>query len=121
MDQVCFLLDEHVDPRLRRQLLQREPDMSVWRICDPLAPPRGTLDPDILEWCAESGFLLVTNNRASMPRHVADHLAKDRVFPGIFVIGPLMSLGEILEELLLIWQASTPDEYQNQIRYLPLT
>jgi len=121
MDLICLLLDEHVDPRLRKQLLQREPNIVIWRIGDPLAPPRGALDPEILEWCAHNRFLLVTNNRASMPRHVADHLAKGGEFPGILVIGPRMSLGEILEELLIIWQASTPDEYRNQIRYLPLT
>lgn len=118
---ICFLLDEHIDPRLRKQLLQREPNMIVWCIGDPAAPARGILDPEILTWCAASGFLLVTNNRASMPRHVTKHLAKSAEFPGILVIHPRMSIGEILDELLLIWQASKADEYRNQIRYLPFT
>jgi hypothetical protein len=34
-----------------------------------------TLDPEILLWCEAHRFILVTNNRRSMPRHLADHLA----------------------------------------------
>ncbi len=32
-----------------------------------------------------------------------------------------MSIGETIEELLLIWGASEADEYQDQLVYLPLS
>jgi hypothetical protein len=66
---VKLLLDEHVDPLLRVQLRRRLPDLEVWQIGDVGAPPRGVLDPDILIWCEEYDFHLVTNNRQSMPMH----------------------------------------------------
>jgi hypothetical protein len=121
MSEIRYLLDEHVDPLFRTELLKREPTLIVWRIGDPSAPPRSTLDPEILYWCEEYGFILVTNNRHTMPKHLRDHLAEGRHVPGIFVLNPNMSVGETLEELLLIWGASDEDEYRDQIAFLPVS
>jgi hypothetical protein len=46
-----YLLDEHITPVYRTQLLRAAPDLEVWIVGDPGAPTRGTLDPDILVWC----------------------------------------------------------------------
>ncbi|MCB0194661.1 MAG: DUF5615 family PIN-like protein [Anaerolineae bacterium] len=120
MNAVRYLLDEHVDPLYRTELLKREPSMTIWRIGILGAPPKGTLDPDILRWCEENAFILVTNNRKSMPRHLQDHLDEGRHVPGIFELNPKMGVGETIEELLMIWAASQPDEYRDRIIYLPL-
>lgn len=93
---IQYLLDEHVDPIYRTELLKREPTMTIWRIGILAAPPKGTLDPDILRWCEENNFILVTNNRKSMPRHLSDHLADGRHIAGIFELNPAMSIGETL-------------------------
>jgi hypothetical protein len=42
-----YLLDENVNPRLRKALKQLSPDMIVWRVGDVGVPPRGTSDPGI--------------------------------------------------------------------------
>ncbi len=55
-------------------------------------PPRGTLDPEILVWCEQNGTILVTNNRASMPVHLHDHLAEGRHIPGIFILNSKMGI-----------------------------
>lgn len=116
-----YLLDEHIAPVYRAQLLRAEPELEVWIVGDPGAPSRGTLDPDILVWCEEHHFVLVTNNRKSMPRHLADHLALGQHIPGILVINPALSMGELLDELVLIAGASDELEYRDPILYLPLT
>jgi Domain of unknown function (DUF5615) len=118
---ICYLLDEHVDHTLRAQLVQHAPDLVVWVIGDPAAPKPGTLDPDILLWCEANGFLLVTNNRKSMPVHLQDHLATGHHVPGILTLNPGMTLGETIEELLLIWGASEAAEYRDLLLYLPVT
>jgi len=71
---VHYLVDEHVDPLYKTQILRQQPDLTVWLVGDPDAPPRGTLDPDILRWRQDTGFILVTNNRASMPGRLIDHV-----------------------------------------------
>lgn len=115
-----YLLDENVDPLYRRELLNREATMVVWRVGDLGAPPRGTLDPDILSWCQENSFVLATNNRKSMPVHLRDHLAKGRHIPGIIVLNDDMSIAETIEQLRLIWAASAEEEYRDTLLYLPL-
>jgi len=74
-----------------------------------------------LFWCEEHRFILVTNNRTSMPVHLADHVAQGRHVPGIFILNADLSIGQNLDELILIAEGSFDDEYQDQIVFLPLT
>jgi hypothetical protein len=117
---IRFLLDENVPTEYRTQLQRQEPTLTVWIVGDPGAAARGTLDPEILCWCEESGFVLVTSNRKSMPQHLADHLAAGRHVPGIlnFELGSPMR--PVLEELVLFAVAATEDDCRDQMVYLPL-
>ena len=65
-----YLLDENVDPVYASELIRRDPVLIVWRIGTPGAPPKGTSDPDLLIWCEAHAFVLVTNNRKSVPAHL---------------------------------------------------
>jgi hypothetical protein len=116
-----FLLDENVDPRLRKALKRRFPEMVVWQVGDAGASAKGTLDPDILHWCEVHDFCLVTNNRASMPVHLREHLLAGHHLPGIFILNSAMSLGDTVAELGLIWELSTPDQYTDLINFLPVS
>jgi hypothetical protein len=117
---IMYLLDENLDPSLRRALKRAQPEMIVWRVGDVSAPPLRSPDPDILVWCEENEHVLVTNNRASMPVHLVNHLSHDRHLPGILVIKKNMPWGVLLDELEFIWQHIRPDELIDQIKYLPL-
>lgn len=120
MSRIGFLLDENVDPILRKALHQQTPEMTVWRVGDPVAPPNGTLDPVILEWCSRNNFILVTHNRASMPVHLRERLAEGETASGIFVLHPSLPLDQIVQDLTLVWGASDAEEYANLIWYLPI-
>lgn len=121
MRDIRYLLDENVTPVFRTELLKREPRLIVWKVGDPGAPSWGTDDPTILRWCEKNCFILVTNNRKTMPEHLSVHIEKGGHIPGIFELNPNMSIGETLDELLLIWGASDPQEYQDLVIYLPLS
>lgn len=115
-----YLLDENVAPLYRTQLLHKDARLKVWRVGDPNAPPTGTLDPEILCWCESNDFILVTNNRRSMPIHLADHLAAGRHVPGILIFEATQPIGIIIDELVLIARASFPGEYEDRITYIPV-
>jgi len=110
---IQYLLDEHIASLYRTQLMRQAPYLVVRMIGDPDAPLQGTLDPEILIWCETHDFILVTNNRKSMPKHLADHLAEGHHIPGIFVIDLSSNIGETLTELIIIAGASFPKEYQD--------
>ena len=118
--QIKYLMDENLPPIYQIQLRRKEPDLVVWAIGDPNTLPKGTLDPDILLWCERYSFIVVTNNRSSMPVHLIDHLAQGNRIPGIFQLNPSMSVGETIEELVLVVLASLDDEYHDLISYSPL-
>jgi hypothetical protein len=115
-----FLLDENLPTLYRVQLTRLVPELTVWMIGDPGAPERGTQDPDILNWCEQYKFILVTNNRASMPVHLADHLASGKHMPGILVFRPKATIKAILDDLILIANLSETDELRDQIVHIPL-
>lgn len=120
MGMLGFLVDENVPPLIATQLRLREPNIAAVAVGQKTAPPKGTLDPEILLWLEAHNYVLVTNNRASMPMHLRDHVASGRHVPGIFVTPIPLNIGLIVEELFLIWGASLADEYRDQIVYLPL-
>lgn len=95
--------------------------MAVWMVGDPGAPARGTLDPEILTWCEMNEFSLVKNNRSSMSVHLKAHLEAGQHVPGIFILDASMSLGQTIDELLLIWGAASPQEYADLVNFLPVS
>jgi hypothetical protein len=121
MSAIKYLLDEHVNPRLQKALRRQSPETVAWCVGDPGAPLLHSLDPEILIWCEAHSFSLVTNNRASMPVHLRNHLAAGRHVPGIFILNLNMSMGETIDELTLIWSVSEAEEYADQLNYLPIS
>jgi len=115
-----FLLDEHINRAIQRQLRRRNPNLEVLAIGDPGAPPAGISDPNLLNWIEENGYLLVTENRSTMPMHLFDHFTSGRHVPGIFWVRPGVGIGRIIEELYLIWVASTAEEYRDCSLFIPL-
>lgn len=116
-----YLLDENVAPSYKTQLIRIDGDLCVWAVGEPAAPGMGTLDPEILMWCEERDFILVTNNRTSMPVHLNDHINAGHHVPGIFILSPKLTMGQNIDELILIAEASFENEYQDQIVHLPYT
>ena len=115
---IRYLIDENLDPLYKAQLLIKKPDLVVYAIGDPGTPPKSTLDPEILCWCEENGFILITNNRKSMPIHLAKHLSRERHIPGIITLNLEMSIGATVEDLILIAEMDMPDDYLDHIEYL---
>lgn len=121
MSDIRFLLDENLSPLIKRELLRREPTMDILRVGDAGAPSLETKDEPILEWLQTSGYILVTDNRKSMPQHLRNHFERGGYHHGIITTRRGIALGQIIEELLLIWHASEAAEFRNRMEYLPLS
>ena len=115
-----FLLDEHVPHAIQSQLLRLDAEIDVLAVGQPLAPPKGTSDSDILAWIEKTGYILVTANRRTIPEHMRTHYAAGHRIPGILLLRRGASMGEIIEQLYLLWAASDAKEYVDKILYLPM-
>jgi predicted nuclease of predicted toxin-antitoxin system len=114
-----FLLDEHIDHAIRRQLQRRDPSIEVIVMGGADAPPLGTQDPDILSWLEANEYVLVTGDRSTMPVHLAGHLAAGKRAPCVIWIRPNASIGDVIESLYYIWTAATAEELRERIYFIP--
>ena len=115
-----FLLDEHVPHAIQSQLLRLDAEIEVVALGQPSAPPKGISDSELLAWIEESGYILVTANRRTIPEHVQAHYAAGRRIPGILFLKRGASLGQVIEQLYLLWAASDAKEYLDRTLYLPM-
>jgi len=111
MSRCRFLIDECVPGSLIRGLARHLPEVSAVQVGDPDAPRKSTPDPQLLEFCEQEKRLFVTVDRASVPGYVRDHLEGGHHTWGVLVIGRRMFVGQILDELTLIYEVSEDTEW----------
>ncbi len=80
----------------------------------------GLKDPPLLVWAADRNRILLSHDKRTMPDHLDQFLAGGRHSPGIILILRRLPIGRIIDDLLLIWEASTAEEYRDLITRLPL-
>jgi len=115
-----YLLDEHVNSAVQRQLRRLDARIDVFLVGDGEAPPKGTLDPELLIWAEMNDFVVVSRDVTTLPDHVATHLAAGRHTKGVFWLRRKATLGDVIESLYLIWSTSDAEEYIDQSLFIPL-
>lgn len=115
-----FLLDEHVNPAIQRQLQRRSLELVVLRVGEIGAPPKGTPDADLLAWAEAEHFVLVSEDRSTLPDCLRERLTSGRHSYGILWIRPGTTVGWLIEELFLIWHICEEDEFRDRGIYIPL-
>ncbi len=116
---VRFLLDENLSPRLKVAVLRFNPDIDILHVGETDAPPRGTLDPEILHYLELSQRLLITDNRSSMPEHLEAHYGDGGHIWGLLWVRPGTQIGELAEELFVIWETVEAEEWIDYIDWIP--
>lgn len=76
-------------------------------------------DQEVLAAAAREGRLLVSHDQRTMPRHFAQFIAS-QTSPGLLVVPQHLSVGAVVEDLLLVWLATEAEEWLNRICFLPL-
>lgn len=111
--------DANFNGDIIRGLLQRRPDLDLIQVQD--VGLRTTDDPTILEWCATAARVLLTHDRATMTHFAYERVRSGQPMPGVFVIRNKPPFGPIIDEILLIADCSTVEDWRNRVEFLPLT
>jgi len=114
-----YLLDENVSLAVRSQLRRLDATIVVLAVGDPDAPTKGTADPDILLWLEANTYILVTENRRTMPDHLVRHYEEGHSVSGILWIRPRSSIGQIVEALYRLWLSSTQEQFKHRNEFIP--
>lgn len=118
---IRYLFDECFSPRLAEELQRHAPELEVEYVGPEGVLPKKTPDADVLLWCEANDYVLVTNNRNTMPGHLGEHVAAGRSVPGVFQVPEDCPLGDMFAELILIAGTALPGEYADHVRYLPIS
>jgi hypothetical protein len=110
--------DENFNNDIVRGLVRRNPNLDIIRIQD--AGLSGAYDPAVLEWAAAEGRLLLTHDVTTITRHAYDRVQAGKPMPGIFEVSRDVPIGVAIEDILLLAECSLENEWEGQVRYLPL-
>jgi hypothetical protein len=115
---IRFLADENFNNPILRGLRLRVPGVDVVRAQD--TELLGADDPTVLEWGAREGRVLLTHDVNTMVAFAYERVGIGLPMPGVIAVSAALPIGEVIENLALIAQASLEGEYEGQVRFLPL-
>ena len=113
-----YAADENLNGDIVRGLLRRHPDLDIVRVQD--AGLSGADDPTVLDWAALHGRVLLTHDVSTLTTHAFDRVESGRPMPGVFEIRSTAGAGDVIDDLILLAECSHEDEWEGQVRYLPL-
>ncbi len=115
---LSFLADEDLNNRIVRGLLRRQPDLDVIRVQDTLL--QGAADAEVLEWASRNSRVVLTHDVSTMTKYTFERIRSGIATAGVIEVPQSLSVGQAIEDILLIAVACTPAEIKNRVEYLPL-
>ncbi|MBI3247070.1 MAG: DUF5615 family PIN-like protein [Deltaproteobacteria bacterium] len=113
-----FVADEDFTRVIVRGVLRARPGIDLVRVQD--VGLRTQDDAAVLDWAAKAGRVLLTHDAQTMPAHAYERVQNTLPMPGVFVIPQDEAIGRIIEDLILLAECSDEEEWEGQVKYLPL-
>lgn len=115
---ISFAADENFDGTIVRGVLRRNAAVDIVRIQD--VGLAGADDPSVLEWAAGESRVLLTHDVATITHYAYARVREEKPMPGVIEVGAKVTVGQAIEDLLLIAECSFEKELEGRIVYLPL-
>jgi hypothetical protein len=112
---VRFQADADLNEDILAATLRREPRVD-FRSAG-AAGLHGLSDPEVLAHAAADGRVVVDSR--TMPGHFAT-FTETADSPGVLIVSQRLAVATIAADLVLIWEASAPEDWRNVLLYLPL-
>ncbi len=113
-----FASDENFDGRILNGLRARLPDLDIVRVQDTWMVQ--SPDDTLLAWLAEQGRILLTHDVRTMPRFVFERVRAGLPVPGVIEVHRDTPIGLALDELEVALGAGAPEDFENQVKYIPM-
>ena len=111
-------VDHNFDERIVAGLLRREPllDIALIRDVGLAAAP----DPDVLEWSANEGRILLTHDRATLVGYAYERMLYGESMSGIVAVDAQCPIGRAVDDLLLLLECALDEEWAGQVFFVPI-
>ena len=110
--------DEDFDRRIVTGVRRRLPDVDILRAQD--AGLRGMDDPTILAWAANETRVLLTHDVNTLIEFAYERVASGARMPGVIAVPQEVPVSTAIEDILLYVQYSLSDEWEGQVKFLPM-
>jgi hypothetical protein len=110
--------DADVHGDVVRGLRRREPALDLVRVQD--AALRIADDSTILSWAADQRRVLISRDRKTLVGTAYDRVEADMPMPGVIILGNRLTIGQAIEEILIVAACSSEDELKDRVVFLPL-
>lgn len=118
MSRPRFLADHDLNEHIVDGVLRREPALEFVRARDVGLSNRP--DAEVLAFAAANGFLLVSHDVNTMPAQAYARVSAVQPMSGLLMVHQAQPIAPAIDSLILIWSASEAEEWQGQVRFLPL-
>jgi len=113
-----LLADENLHNGIIRGLLRRDPSLDLARVQD--VGLSGADDPDVLDWAARERRVLVPHDVNTITRHPYERVRARQTMAGVIEVRSGASIGQAIEDILLLLQCTAEPDWELQIWYVPL-
>lgn len=115
---IRLIADENFNGDILKGLSRRLPGLDVGRVQD--VGLAGADDPVVLGWAAQAGRVVVSHDVRTLIGFAYDRLRRGVPMAGVLEVSSTLGIGRAIEELLLILECSLDDEWEGQVRYVPV-
>jgi len=116
--QVRLLIDEDFNNDIIWGVIRRRPNTDLVRVQD--RGLSGKADEMILSAAADEGRIVLTHDESTMTSAAIQRIERGAPMPGVFVVRQRTSQSLVIDELILILDASSAEEWTDQVQFVPL-
>jgi hypothetical protein len=113
-----LLADEDFDNDILRGVLRRVPTLDVVRVQD--LGLKQSADSIVLEHAARERRVVLTHDVNTMVAAGYARVTAGLPFPGLFAVPQTLAVAQAIDDIVLLAECSSEDEWAGQVRYLPL-
>ncbi|NER96677.1 MAG: hypothetical protein F6J86_23005 [Symploca sp. SIO1B1] len=116
MTAIRFQADADLRQAIVTGSLRRQPKLDFRSANE--ARLEGIKDADVLAIAARESRVLVTHDRKTMPTEFGQFITS-QTSSGVLILSQNLPIGEAIYAIILVWEASTAEEWINQIMTFP--
>ena len=118
MSRVKYLFDEDLNGRIVRGVRRRISELDSTTVQEADLPEAS--DPAVLDWAASQGRVVITHDHRTMRPCAEDRPKTGLPMSGLILVRQAAALGQVIDDLVLIAEATTAEEWEGTIVFLPL-
>lgn len=115
---IRLLADENFDGRILDGIRARLPAVDIIRVQD--ADIYQAADPVVLACAANENRVLLSHDVSTLVNYAYGRVKAGFAMPGVIEVHRDTPIGQAIDELEILIGVGLPDDFENQVRYVPI-